>query len=85
MKAGEVVTFAHVEGEQTPCVSKRARTGNRDGVPVVYVDALSHHGTHTDDEWGIKDATGPVENGRAEYVVVCKVLAVVRRSVKVET
>jgi hypothetical protein len=85
MKAGEIVTFAHVEGAHTPSVNTHRRTGNRDAVPIVEVAAFSHFGTHSTEDYGISDGSAPVENGRAEYVVVCKVIAVVRRSVKVET
>lgn len=79
MKAGEIVTFAHAPGETLISIKGRRHPGG-----PLEVHALEHFGTHSDPGYGKADAAVPVENGTAEYVVVCKVIAVVRRSARVE-
>lgn len=83
MKAGEIVTFAHREGDTLSKVPNR-RPLERDAV-MCNEPAFVQYGTHSDANYGMQDGAEPVVNGTAEYVVVCKVIAVVRRSVKVES
>jgi hypothetical protein len=75
VKAGEIVTFAHREGA-------KAQWAKGDGMNEA--DALTLFGTHSSEAYGKSDATAPVVNGRCDYVVVCKVIAVVRRSAEID-
>lgn len=79
MKAGEIVTFAHGADVTVPRIAKH-RALER----FAAVAGFMHYGTHSSEEYGKSDATEPVVNGCAEYVVVCKVIAVVRRGVTVD-
>ncbi len=54
----------------------------RDVTGLCY--GYAHNGKHTDPQWGAADAAVTVESGKADVVYVVKILAVVRRSAKVE-
>jgi hypothetical protein len=84
MKAGEIVTFAHRAGDKLSKIPAHSGLAGRNAV-LCNEPAYVEYGTHSSPEYGISDASEPVTNGTAVYVVVCKVIAVVKRSVKVET
>lgn len=83
MKAGEIITLASTAEHRSASIPSSLVVG-RSGGNDRHVKSFVHFGTHTDEEYGKSDACKPVEDGRADVVLVVKVIAVVRRGARVE-